>query len=119
MAPTMVFNKDNELMLITGSPGGSYIPAAILRVVSGVIDFDLNIGEATMLPRVHKDWPYAGLDYEKNISSDSIKILDNLGHDPQLNKTMGSTQSIHIINGINYGYADLRRPDAGVAIQER
>ena len=26
MAPVMVFNDDNELTLITGSPGGSYIP---------------------------------------------------------------------------------------------
>ena len=48
MAPTMVFNEEGELLL-TGSPGGSYIPAAILRVVSGVIDFKLGIGEATML----------------------------------------------------------------------
>ena len=29
MAPTMIFNQDGELILITGSPGGSNIPAAI------------------------------------------------------------------------------------------
>ena len=39
MAPTMVFNQDKELILITGSPGGSNIPAAILRVINGVVDF--------------------------------------------------------------------------------
>ena len=49
MAPVLVFNENNELALITGSPGGSYIPAAILRVISGVIDFNLPIGDATML----------------------------------------------------------------------
>ena len=70
MAPSMVFNQEGQLVLITGSPGGSYIPAAILRVISGVIDFDLNIGSATMLPRIHKDWPYKGLDYETTISAD-------------------------------------------------
>ena len=117
MAPVMVFNKDFELTLITGSPGGSYIPAAILRVVSGVIDFDLDIGQATMLPRIHKDWPYTGLDYEEQLSYDTVKILQSLGHKPETNKTMGSTQSIHIKNGINYGYSDLRRPGAGVSIQ--
>lgn len=117
MAPTMVFNKEGELILITGSPGGSYIPAAILRVINGVIDFDLDIGEATMLPRVHKDWPYTGLDYEKTISLDLIKALEEMGHKTEPNKTMGSTQSIHIINNMRYGYSDLRRPGAGVSIQ--
>ena len=117
MAPSMVFNKEGQLTLITGSPGGSYIPAAILRVISGVVDFNLNIGEATMLPRVHKDWPYTGLDYENTISSDVINILDGMGHKPESNKTMGSTQSIHIVDGVRYGYADLRRPNAAVSIQ--
>lgn len=117
MAPSMVFNREGQLTLITGSPGGSYIPAAILRVISGVVDFNLNIGEATMLPRVHKDWPYTGLDYENSISSDVINILDVMGHKPESNKTMGSTQSIHIVNGLRYGYADLRRPNAAVSIQ--
>jgi len=117
MAPVMVFNESNELTLITGSPGGSYIPGAILRVVTGVIDFDLNIGDATMLTRVHKDWPYEGIDYEKTLSSDLVKGLNKLGHKTFSNKTMGSTQSIHIIDGIKYGYSDLRRPNASVAVQ--
>jgi gamma-glutamyltranspeptidase/glutathione hydrolase len=117
MAPVMVFNENNQLTLITGSPGGSYIPGAILRVVSGIIDFNLNIGEATMLPRVHKDWPYEGIDYEKTLSSDIVKGLNSLGHKTSSNKTMGSTQSIHIIDGIKYGYSDLRRPNASVAVQ--
>ncbi|MDC3376264.1 gamma-glutamyltransferase [Gammaproteobacteria bacterium] len=117
MAPVMIFNENNELILITGSPGGSYIPGAILRVITGIIDFDLNIGEATMLPRVHKDWPYEGIDYEKTLSSDIVKSLNRLGHKTSSNKTMGSTQSIHIVEGIKYGYSDLRRPNASVAAQ--
>ena len=117
MAPVMMFNEDNNLELITGSPGGSYIPAAILRVITGVIDFNLSIGDATMLPRVHKDWPYQGIDYEKTLSSDIVEDLNKFGHKTMPNKTMGSTQSIHIINERRYGYADLRRPNASVAIQ--
>ena len=118
MAPVMIFNQDNELSLITGSPGGSYIPGAILRVVTGVIDFDLSIGDATMLPRVHKDWPYTGIDYEKTLSSDIVKGLKRMGHKTSSNKTMGSTQSIHIVDGVRYGYADLRRPNASVSLQK-
>ena len=117
MAPVMVFNKKNELSLITGSPGGSLIPAAILRVITGVIDFDLNIGEATMLTRVHKDWPALGIRYENTLTPIVVKRLKDMGHGARSDKTMGSTQSIHIIDGVNYGYSDLRRPGAGVSIQ--
>jgi gamma-glutamyltranspeptidase/glutathione hydrolase len=118
MTPVMIFNKDGELQLITGSPGGAKIPAAVLRVITGVIDFDLGIGEATMLPRIHKDWPYEDFDYETTVSSDVIAVLrQTLGHRTVPSDTMGSTQSIHIKDGFNQGYADLRRPNAGVAIQ--
>ena len=118
MAPTMVFNEEGDLILITGSPGGSLIPAAILRVITGVIDFDLDIGQATMLPRVHKDWPTTGILYETTLNSDVVRIINKtIGHKMTPEHTMGSTQSIHIINGTKYGFADLRRPNASVSIQ--
>jgi gamma-glutamyltranspeptidase/glutathione hydrolase len=118
MAPTMVFNEEGDLMLITGSPGGSLIPAAILRVITGVVDFDLDIGQATMLPRVHKDWPTTGILYERTLNSDVVRIINKtIGHKMTPEHTMGSTQSIHIIDGTNYGFADLRRPNASVSIQ--
>ena len=117
MAPTIIFDENNELFLITGSPGGSDIPAAILRVITGVIDFDLDIGEATMLPRIHKDWPYVGLEHERAVSRDIVRRLKSMGHETEYENTIGSTQSIHIINGVNYGYADLRRPNASVSVQ--
>jgi len=117
MAPTIIFDKDDKLFLVTGSPGGSDIPAAILRVITGVIDFNLDIGEATMLPRIHKDWPYEGLEHERAVSRDIVRRLKSMGHKTEYEMTIGSTQSIHVINDINNGFADLRRPNAGVAIQ--
>ena len=118
MAPTMIFNEEGELMLITGSPGGSLIPAAILRVITGVIDFDLDIGQATMLPRVHKDWPTTGIVYERTLNSDVVRIINKrIGHKMTAEHTMGSTQSIHVIDQTNYGFADLRRPNASVSVQ--
>ena len=46
-----------------------------------------------------------------------LKGLRAIGHKVTPEHTMGSTQSINIIDGVNYGYADLRRPNAGVSIQ--
>jgi gamma-glutamyltranspeptidase/glutathione hydrolase len=117
MTPIIVFDKNNQLKLITGSPGGALIPAAVLRVVTGVIDFNLNLGEATMLPRLHKDWPYKNLRLEKGFSNDTLKILQSYGHELEESKTMGSTQSILISSKGKEGFADLRRPNSGVAIQ--
>ena len=117
MTPIIIFDENNELKLITGSPGGALIPAAVLRVVTGVIDFNLNLGEATMLPRLHKDWPYKNLRLEKGFSQDTLQILESYGHELEESKTMGSTQSILISSKGKEGFADLRRPNAGVAIQ--
>ena len=117
MTPIIIFDENNELKLITGSPGGALIPAAVLRVVTGVIDFNLNLGEATMLPRLHKDWPYKNLRLEKGFSRDTLQILESYGHELEESKTMGSTQSILISSKGKEGFADLRRPNAGVAIQ--
>ena len=117
MAPTIIFDENDDLFLITGSPGGSDIPAAILRVITGVIDFNLDIGEATMLPRIHKDWPYEGLEHERSVSRNIIRRLKSMGHITEYENTIGSTQSIHISDGVNYGFADLRRPNSGVSVQ--
>jgi len=117
MSPTIIFDKNDDLFLVTGSPGGSDIPAAILRVITGVIDFELDIGEATMLPRIHKDWPYTGLEHERAVSRDIVRRLKSMGHKTEYEMTIGSTQSIHVVEGINNGFADLRRPNAGVAVQ--
>ena len=117
MAPTIIFDEDDKLFLVTGSPGGSDIPAAILRVITGVIDFNLDIGEATMLPRIHKDWPYKGLEHERAVSRDIVRRLKSMGHKTEYEMTIGSTQSIHIVDGVVSGFADLRRPNAGVSVQ--
>ena len=118
MHPVMVFDKNGDLSLITGSPGGSQIPAANLRVITGILDFDLHVGDATMLPRIHKDWPYSGIDFEATLSHDNKVILERIGHNLEQSDTIGSTQSIQIIDGKNYGFSDLRRPNAGVSIEK-
>ena len=117
MTPVMVFDK-GKLELITGSPGGSQIPGVILQVLINNIEFNLDIGAASMVPRIHQDSQSLSLEYEKFISEDTLRILESFGHKLELSDTMGSTQSIEIIDGIRYGYADLRRPNAKVSVQQ-
>jgi len=118
MAPVMVFNKEGKLTLITGSPGGSQIPNINLQVLINVLDFNLDIGEATMLPRIHQDSQELELLLEKTINFDTRRYLGVFGHDIEVSDTIGSTQSIHIVDNMRYGYSDLRRPNAKVSIKK-
>ncbi len=52
MSPTMMF-KDGKLELVTGSPGGSRIITIVLEIILDVVDFGLNIAEATAAVRIH------------------------------------------------------------------
>ena len=118
MSPVMVFDSKGNLELITGSPGGSQIPGVILQVLINNIEFNLDIGAATMVPRIHQDSQSLSMEYEKFLSEDTLRILRSYGHKLKISDTMGSTQSIEIKDGVKYGYADLRRPDAKVSIQK-
>ena len=106
MSPVMVFDSKGNLELITGSPGGSQIPGVILQVLINNIEFNLDIGAATMVPRIHQDSQSLSMEYEKFLSEDTLRILRSYGHKLKISDTMGSTQSIEIKDGIKYGYAD-------------
>ena len=56
MSPTIV-TKDNQVVMVTGSPGGSTIPTTILQVLTNVVDFKMSPNKAVNMPRVH----YQGL----------------------------------------------------------
>ena len=118
MCPILVFDNKNNLKLITGSPGGSKIPDINLQVVLNVVDFGLDIGAATMMPRIHQDYQSVEMDIEKFLNFDTRRILKIYGHKLEESDTIGSTQSILIDGNSKYGYADLRRPNAKVSVQK-
>jgi len=111
MTPTMVF-KDDKPFLVTGSPGGSRIITAVLQVIMNVIDHDMNMAEASSVPRIHHQWLPDELGYERGISPDTLTLLEQLGHKPVQRTNVGSTQSIMWRDGHFYGASDPRRVDA-------
>lgn len=110
MMPTIVM-KQGKPWLITGSPGGSTIIDTVLQVVVNVVDFKLNVEEATHQPRIFQD---AGdkLRVEPNFNPDTVRLLGTMGHPITSDETMGSAQSIMIDGGHFLGAADPRRPGA-------
>jgi len=111
MSPTMVF-EDGKPFLVTGSPGGSHIITAVLQTILNVIDFDMNIASASSASRIHHQWYPDQLRVEEGFSVDSARLLRSMGHDVVYKLSMGSTQSIMIVDGDLFGASDPRRPDA-------
>jgi gamma-glutamyltranspeptidase/glutathione hydrolase len=52
MSPTMIFDKHNNLLMITGSPGGNSIPAYVSKTILGVFAWGLSAQEAVDLPNI-------------------------------------------------------------------
>lgn len=109
--PTLVFKPDGQLLMILGSPGGGRIPNIITQVISNVIDHDMSFSEAVMAPRINQRLE-GKLQLETGFSPDTIQLLKQRGHEPEVSTTMGSVQAIFLENETIYGVADTRRPGA-------
>jgi gamma-glutamyltranspeptidase/glutathione hydrolase len=117
MMPTIVM-KNGKPWLVTGTPGGSTIINTVMQVIVNVVDFNLNVEEATHQPRIYQDTSDK-LRVEPNFNPDTVSILKSMGHSITSDETMGSAQSIMIENGLFLGAADPRRPGAQAIPPER
>ena len=112
MTPTLVF-ADGKPWFATGSPGGSRIITTVLQKIVNVIDHDMNLASAAAAPRMHHQWYPDVLQLESGYSPDTIRILEERGHEVgSTSWSMGSIQSVGIENGVFRGTSDPRRPDA-------
>ena len=111
MAPTMVL-ADGAPFLVTGSPGGPRIITTTLQIIMNVIDHGMNIAEATYAPRVHHQWLPDQLRIEEGLSPDTIRLLEQMGHDVVVGDAIGSTQSIMVTAAGLFGSSDPRTPGA-------
>ena len=110
MSPTMVLNRDGELVMVTGSPGGNSIPAYVSKSILGVMAWNLSPEEAVGFPNViargQKVRVEIGVDQGVEIASE----LKAGGY--QVEEREGENSGIHMIlvtdDGL-VGAADKRR----------
>jgi gamma-glutamyltranspeptidase / glutathione hydrolase len=108
MAPAMVF-RDGELELVTGSPGGSRIITIVTEIILDIVDFRMNLAEATEAVRIHHQGLPDELQVERGLNLDTIRLLQALGHKVVVHDAWGSAQSILRANGMLMGAADTRQ----------
>jgi gamma-glutamyltranspeptidase / glutathione hydrolase len=109
MTPSIV-EKDGNLLLVVGSPGGSTIPTSVFQVIVNVLDFGMNIGEAVDAGRFHHQWLPDLISYEKSAADSlTIKKLKDMGHNLKERSAIGSINAILILpDGKKAGGADKR-----------
>lgn len=108
MSPAMVF-REGELELVTGSPGGSRIITIVTGLILDIIDFGMNLAEATEAVRIHHQGLPDVLQAERGLNLDTVRLLEALGHKVVVGGAWGSAQSIQRANGFLLGAADTRQ----------
>tara|TARA_Y100001936_G_scaffold248132_1_gene295355 strand:+ start:2410 stop:4107 length:1698 start_codon:yes stop_codon:yes gene_type:complete len=111
MTPTLVF-KDSKPIIATGSPGGSVIITAVLQFLLNTLVFDMEISDATVVPRIHHQWDPDILFLEKGFDLNHAKEIESYGQEIMITGPRTALESLEIKNDLFYGYGDTRRPDS-------
>ena len=108
MTPTII-EKDNNLYMVLGTPGGSTIITSVFQTILNVIDYNMGMQEAVDAKKFHHQWLPDFLIVEKNtLKSDLKNNLIEIGHKINERSSLGRMDCILIKNGILEGGADKR-----------
>lgn len=117
MTPTIV-EKEGELYMTLGTPGGSTIITSVLQTILNVHEFGLTMQNAVDAPRFHHQWLPDEIRMEPNVFDNKlIKELEALGYTINLKRSpvIGKVDGILILdNGTLEGGADHRGDDTAV-----
>ena len=113
MSPTIIFDKNNNIRMVIGSPGGKSIIMYVIKTIIGVIDWEMNISQAVNFPNFTIS--NNNIILEKSKFDKKIKeYLINIGH-PIIEKELNSgLNGFELKNKKILGIADQRRD--GLAI---
>ena len=115
MSPTIV-EKNNELYLVVGSPGGSTIITSVFQTIMNIMIFDMDIQSAVDEPRFHHQWLPDNIFVEKNrLSNNILDSLTNMGHKIKERSSIGRVNAILISDDIETG-ADKRGNNLGLEL---
>jgi gamma-glutamyltranspeptidase/glutathione hydrolase len=112
MTPTIV-EKDNQLFMVVGTPGGSTIITSVFQVILNVVEHEMGMQQAVNAKRIHSQWlPDAIIpEYKAIREKDSLKLV-NMGHTFQSRKAIGRVDAILVrSDGKLEGGADPRGDD--------
>lgn len=93
MTPTIVL-KNNEVQIVTGSPGGTTIITSVYQSILNVVEFGMSAEQAVNTPRFHHQlWPKNEIRHYSGINTSTLDQLQKLGYNFQQSK-FGDVQLI-------------------------
>ncbi len=112
MTPTIV-EKDGNLFMVLGAPGGSTIITAVFQVFLNVVEFGMPLDDALFAKRFHHQWLPDVVLYENGgLTEASKQSLKDLGHSIKDVKYMALVKAIHVKpDGELHGVGDNRSED--------
>lgn len=116
MTPTIV-EKDGELFLVLGAPGGSTIITAVLQTFLNVTEYGMSLTEAVSAPRFHHQWLPDVILHEPDAPGEGVKAeLEAMGHNFREVKSMAVIKALQVqADGSISAAADRRNKDDDVA----
>lgn len=94
MTPTIV-EKDGELSMVIGTPGGATIITSVFQTILNVVDHGMTMQEAINVPKVHHQWLPDRILYERSqLDTATIIQLIEMGHDVEDRGALGRMDCI-------------------------
>ncbi len=116
MTPTIV-EKDGELLMVVGTPGGSTIITAVYQTIVNIIDHGMTMQEAVNAKKYHHQWLPDVVMLEKDaFGQETIDGLAAMGHEITERGQIGKMDCILVrSDGTLEGASDYTR-NGGVAV---
>lgn len=113
MTPTIV-EKDGQLLLVIGSPGGATIITSVMQNIVNVLVYGMGMQESVSAPRFHHQWLPDKLFLEEGrFDTVTIRQLQAMGYTVQQRPPIGRVDAILRLGDGRYeGGADPRGDDA-------
>ena len=94
MTPS-ILEKNNELFMVVGTPGGSTIITGVLQTILNVIEHNFSMQQAVSEGRFHHQWKPNSIKMEENkFDSSTIEQLEKMGHTLKFVHSMNRVDAI-------------------------